>query len=981
MRELGDGYDFAHEMLRESAYAQVSPPRRWLLHRRVAQGLELRHADDLDAVAAQLAEQYDRAGRDARAVDYYRRAAGVAASRFGYAEAIRLHRRALSVIERLPAGPGRDARELAVLEALAAPLNARHGYSSAELQQTLERSVALAESLGRTDAMVTGMVALWTTQYVQGRLTDSYRLAVRALELVTPGSELAGPAHFVVGGSAVSLGKPAEGLRHFELAAKLADPPVVLSIGTRSDVHSTAYAAHAHWLLGHEPEALAASRAAVALARAGGGPYNLAMALAYAGVTHQMRDSLSGLREAVGELRELCDRYDFAYYREWGLILDGWSRPDGGGIDLARRGIATLKAQNSFARMPYWLSLLADLLARNGQPVAARASLDAALSVGRVHDDVWWLPEVMRMRAAYDEEPDARGRLRSAARLAAGHGSIALLRRCEDDLGRRGANGARTERSLRSGLYQPALYWPSRTEGHAMTASATETGYEELAAAIRGDLIRPGDPGYDQARAVYNAMIDKHPQAIARVRDTADVIACVRFARARAIPISVRGGGHNAAGLGVGDGVLVIDLSMLRGTTVSPDRRTVRADAGCTWGDVDHATVAFGMATPSGFLSSTGVAGLTLGGGIGYLSRRFGLTVDNLLAADVVLADGTFVTARQDSHPDLFWALRGGGGNFGVVTSFTFRCHPIGEHGTVIGGPVFYDLADTAAVMRWYRDLMPSLPEELSGWIALLTIPPAPPFPQDLWGRKACGIVWCYTGPHARADEILEPVRTFGSPLLDGLQPMPFTALQSAFDALYPAGLQWYWKTDFFRQIPDAAIDVHARYGAQLPTGHSTMHLYPIDGAASRVAADATAFPYRPPRRCTSPRWPARRQRRLRLSSGRTSGTGRRWRWRGCRRRRGRNVRSAAVYQPGRLRLCPGTRGRCGRRLRGERDEGLAAIAAAGPGGRGRRASPRHGGGCVGGCGVGAGPGPGHRDPAHVPCGGELGLQRAGSAG
>jgi hypothetical protein len=378
-----------------------------------------------------------------------------------------------------------------------------------------------------------------------------------------------------------------------------------------------------------------------------------------------------------------------------------------------------------------------------------------------------------------------------------------------------------------------------------MTASATETGYEELAAAIRGDLIRPDDTGYDQARAVYNAMIDKHPQAIARVRDTADVIACVRFARARAIPISVRGGGHNAAGLGVGDDALVIDLSMLRGTTVSPDRRTVRADAGCTWGDVDHATVAFGMATPSGFLSSTGVAGLTLGGGIGYLSRRFGLTVDNLLAADVVLADGTFVTASQDSHPDLFWALRGGGGNFGVVTSFTFRCHPIGEHGTIIGGPVFYDLADTAEVMRWYRDLVPSLPEELSGWIALLTIPPAPPFPQEMWGRKACGIVWCYTGPHARADEILEPVRTFGSPLLDGLQPMPFTALQSAFDALYPAGLQWYWKTDFFRQIPDAAIDVHARYGAHLPTGHSTMHLYPIDGAASRVAADATAFPYR----------------------------------------------------------------------------------------------------------------------------------------
>jgi FAD/FMN-containing dehydrogenase len=378
-----------------------------------------------------------------------------------------------------------------------------------------------------------------------------------------------------------------------------------------------------------------------------------------------------------------------------------------------------------------------------------------------------------------------------------------------------------------------------------MTTSIDDTGYQELASGIRGDLIRPSDAGYDHARAVYNAMIDKHPQAIVRVRDAADVIACVRFARARGIPIAVRGGGHNAAGLGVADEALVIDLSPLRSTTVSPDRRTVRADAGCTWGDVDHATVAFGLATPSGFLSSTGVAGLTLGGGIGYLARRYGLTVDNLLAADVVLADGSFVTASADSHPDLFWALRGGGGNFGVVTSFTFRCHPIGEYGTIIGGPVLYDLADTAEVMRWYRDLVPSLPEELSGWIALLTIPPAPPFPKELWGRKACGIVWCYTGPHAKAGEVLEPVRSFGSPLVDGLQPMPFTVLQSAFDALYPAGLQWYWKTDFFRQISDDAIEVHIKHGAQLPTGHSTMHLYPIDGAASRVAAEATAFPYR----------------------------------------------------------------------------------------------------------------------------------------
>jgi FAD/FMN-containing dehydrogenase len=381
-----------------------------------------------------------------------------------------------------------------------------------------------------------------------------------------------------------------------------------------------------------------------------------------------------------------------------------------------------------------------------------------------------------------------------------------------------------------------------------MTTTAVRTAaapYGELAAGLRGDLITPEDSAYDQARAVYNGMIDKHPGAIARCADTADVVTCVRFARQHGVEIAVRGGGHNAAGLGVWDDALVVDLSLLRSTSVSPENHTVRVDPGCTWADVDHATVAFGMATPSGFLGSTGVGGLTLGGGIGYLSRRFGLTVDNLISADVVLADGTFVTASDRAHPDLFWALRGGGGNFGIVTSFTFRCHDIGENGTIIGGPVLYDVADTAQVMRWYRELLPSLPEELSGFIALLTIPPAPPFPEELWGRKACGIVWCYTGPHDRADEVLAPVRTFGSPLLVGLQAMPFSVLQSAFDALYPAGLQWYWRADFFNEISDAAIDVHVKFGQQLPTGHSTMHMYPIDGAASRVADGATAFAYR----------------------------------------------------------------------------------------------------------------------------------------
>ena len=369
--------------------------------------------------------------------------------------------------------------------------------------------------------------------------------------------------------------------------------------------------------------------------------------------------------------------------------------------------------------------------------------------------------------------------------------------------------------------------------------------FDELTAALRGEVITPADPRYDEVRAVYNGMIDKRPAAIARCRDVADVLACVRFGREHDVTLAVRSGGHSAGGLGVWNDALVVDLSLMRSTTVDPEHRTVRVDPGATLGDLDHATGAFGLAVPTGFIANTGIAGLALGGGVGYLTRSFGMTLDNMLAADVVLADGTFVTASEDSHADLFWALRGGGGNFGIVTSITFRCHPVGANGLIIGGPVLYDIADTTEVMRWYRDLLPTLPEELNGWFGLITIPPAPPFPEELWGRKACGVVWCYTGPHSRADEVLAPVREFGSPLVMGLAPMPFTALQSAFDPLYPAGLQWYLRSDVFTEISDAAVEVHRRYGERLPTGHSTMHLYPIDGAAARVPADATAFPYR----------------------------------------------------------------------------------------------------------------------------------------
>lgn len=437
LREFGDGYDFSHDLLRETAYAQVSPAKRWLLHRRIAQGLELLHADDPDLVAVQLAGQYARGGRPGRAVTYYRRAADVAAGRFAFAEAIRLHKEALSIVRDLPAGTNRDSQELAILEAMAAPLTASHGYASPELQQTLERTIALAESLGRKNSTITGLASLFGSRFVQGRIADGYQTGKRALTLVE-GSELAGQAHFAIGGSAVSLGMPAEGLHHLELASNLAHEAVWLSIGTRADVHSTAWAAHAQWLLGHDAEAVSARRDAITLARSIDHPYCLAVALAYACITSQMRDDMPTLHADVGELLELCDRYGFAYYREWGLILDGWSRTGEPGIALAEQGISNLKAQGAFSRMPYWLSLLADLQAGNNRPDAARATLDAALTSARAHDDLWWLPEVMRMRAAYDGEQAAISRLRSAAEAASAQGAVALLRRCERDLTRRG---------------------------------------------------------------------------------------------------------------------------------------------------------------------------------------------------------------------------------------------------------------------------------------------------------------------------------------------------------------------------------------------------------------------------------------------------------------------------------------------------------------------------------------------------------------
>ncbi len=365
----------------------------------------------------------------------------------------------------------------------------------------------------------------------------------------------------------------------------------------------------------------------------------------------------------------------------------------------------------------------------------------------------------------------------------------------------------------------------------------TEDDIKTFRAALRGAVITATDPGYDEARSLYNGMIDKRPRLIARCVDAGDVITAVNFARDNRLPLAIRGGGHNGPGLAsVNDG-LVIDLSLMKGVRVDPKSRTVRVGAGCTTGDVDHATHAFGQAVPFGIISTTGVAGLTLSGGHGYLSRQYGLAIDNLIEADVVLADGSFVTASETENTDLLWALRGGGGNFGVVTSFLFRTNPAK---LLYGGPIIFEMSDAPVVMRWYRQFQQTAPDDFYIFLGLQTVPGTDPFPQEHWNKRMCVLLVAHNGEGGEA--AVNRLRAeLPRPIIDWAGPIPYTALQSMFDPFYPAGMQWYWKGDFVKTLPDAAIDAHIAH-ATSGNDFSCMHLYPIDGQVQRKQRDETAW-------------------------------------------------------------------------------------------------------------------------------------------
>ena len=370
----------------------------------------------------------------------------------------------------------------------------------------------------------------------------------------------------------------------------------------------------------------------------------------------------------------------------------------------------------------------------------------------------------------------------------------------------------------------------------------TQTSIADFRKSLRGCLIETRDENYEEARKVYNAMISKRPDLIALCADLADVISSVNFARENNLLIAIRCGGHNAGGLGICDGGIVIDLSPMKGIHIDVEEKTALVQGGCLLKEIDHATHSVGLALPLGINGTTGIGGLALGGGLGHLTRQFGLTIDNLLEAHIVLADGSYVKASSKENKDLFWALRGGGGNFGVVVSFLFKLHP--AH-TVYAGPMLWDIDDTVEMMKWYREYIVDAPEDTNGFFATLVIPPVAPFPEHLHLKKMCGIVWCCTSSLEKAEKAFQPIRSFKTPLLDWVGPMPLPILQTMFDAFYPPGLQWYWKADFVNELSDEAIELHYKYGTQLPTLHSTMHMYPVNGAAAKVGKNDTAWNYR----------------------------------------------------------------------------------------------------------------------------------------
>ena len=377
-----------------------------------------------------------------------------------------------------------------------------------------------------------------------------------------------------------------------------------------------------------------------------------------------------------------------------------------------------------------------------------------------------------------------------------------------------------------------------------MSAKLTETklddtAVKELEGSFRGELVRSEDDTYDEHRKIWNGSIDRYPALIARCAGVADVIAAVRFARRAGLVVAVRSGGHSFPGQSLCDGGIVIDLGLMKGIRVDPEARTARAQAGVLLGELDRETQAFGLAVPAGIVTHTGLAGLTLGGGIGWLMRKYGLTVDQLLAVDLITADGKFVKASEKENPDLFWGVRGGGGNFGIVTEFEFRLNPVGP--VVLAGPIFWPMEESANVLRFYRDWITDVPDELTTVVVHRRMPPLPIVPADLHGKPVVAVICCYAGPVEEGERVVRPMKEFGSPILDLCVPKPFLVHQSMFDPSFPPGWWYYFRSCDLAELSDDVIDIVADRATRMTSPLTAFPIFQLGGAISRVGEDETA--------------------------------------------------------------------------------------------------------------------------------------------
>ena len=836
VRQRGnDAYDFTHDRIREVAYQSQSPARRRHTHLLVAGALERLHATEADAISGQVATHFELEGDVDAAIDWYGRAAVAAVSVHADADAVRYLERAVALLHSRPAGRARDQRELALVMTSLAPVATVEGYGSPQLDALQRRGLDIAAALDvEPDPAVLRSVAV--AAYARSDFDRSRRFA----RLLRARGERGGDdvmlveSDYVLGISAFWDGRLDAARRHFEAAldryASDRRAAHLVHYGLDPGVVCMSRLGNTLWFLWHPAEAVRARDAALQLADEIDHPATGSTARWFAIMLDvELRDwdalrrhaaDLAGRRE---ELEVKPIQANLQALTGFVQVLDGRTAR---GIARIRGTVDELAAgEHAPGHRACIARVLMEACSIAGDPPGGIGAAELLLGGGA--GAPLWRAEALRMRA------ESRAALGApVADVAADlEEALAVARR---QGARAGGAGDGDPRNARGTL--------PRAGSRPMTIAETEiaavdTG--ELRVRFRGALLRLGEEGYDEARRVWNGAIDRRPALIARCAGADDVTEAVRFAREQDVPVSVRGGGHAVAGHAACDGGLMIDLSLMKAIRVEPEARTVRAAGGVLWGELDRATQPFGLATTGGIISHTGIGGLTLGGGLGHLMRKHGLTVDNLRSVELVTADGERVHVDAETEPELFWGLRGGGGNFGIATALEYDLHPVGP--LVLGGPVFWSYAGAPKVLRFLRDFIPEAPDELGITLSMMAAPPMPFLPREQYGKPVLGLVLVWAGDPEAGERALAPLRGIGSPLADAVRLVPYVALQSMLDGGAPHGRHYYWKSHRFAGISDEIADVLLERVRAMTSPFAQISGWAMGGAVSRVDAAATA--------------------------------------------------------------------------------------------------------------------------------------------